>query len=439
MRTKTPLRFSIPLLGLGGILFFGAFAVDWVGLSVPVDFGVFQTLFLLLGIFLLILGSGIIRINTGGWSRRLQIILPVYKKVSTIAVSTVLVFVFFETGAMLLVRRNIIFNTPDVRSKLPYYAGQAWAKSYWKEHSRAFSQKQRYSPYMIWRTAPYKGKTIHIDDQSSRATAYSHCESGVYRIFILGGSTMLGYGSPDWETIASHLAKQIENATGRPVCITNFGQVGYVQEQSIILLLQELEAGHLPDAVIFYDGFNDSFFSYVFERANAHNGFWLIKERLERPWKALILNSNIFSLMLKKLNFRSHIAPKPEPAGKLTNIFLNNYRIVQSVASGYGFKAFFFLQPNIYCGTKTLTAQEKQMKRENSFEAPGFEKYITSVYGGIESDLRRYPKMFSLSRVFDGQNREIWLDACHITPEGNRLVAAEMARLILPDIRKSRV
>ena len=44
--------------------------------------------------------------------------------------------------------------------------------------------------------------------------------------------------------------------------------------------------------------------------------------------------------------------------------YLGNYKIVDALAQKYGFKFFFFWQPQIAIGDKSLTSEELEMKRE---------------------------------------------------------------------------
>src|SRR5262249_22054556 len=88
---------------------------------------------------------------------------------------------------------------PDPRAASSYYAKQEWAHQYWREFLQ--SRKTQYHAYTVWRRAPFKGKTINIDERGIRVTPGSDCSTGSLKVFTFGGSPMWGTGSPDWGTI----------------------------------------------------------------------------------------------------------------------------------------------------------------------------------------------------------------------------------------------
>ena len=63
---------------------------------------------------------------------------------------------------------------------------------------------------------------------------------------------MWGIGSLD---ARSTIPSQFAAAT--KVRSENYGEIGYTAHQSLVQLLQMLQAGHRPSLVVFYDGVND--------------------------------------------------------------------------------------------------------------------------------------------------------------------------------------
>jgi lysophospholipase L1-like esterase len=80
---------------------------------------------------------------------------------------------------------------------------------------------------------------------------------GVFRVVLLGGSTSLGSGVGDDETIDAHLRRTLERASpDRRIEVVNFG----VDGQDALCDLERLRTDGLrldPDAVIVHDGIND--------------------------------------------------------------------------------------------------------------------------------------------------------------------------------------
>ncbi|MCH7935678.1 MAG: SGNH/GDSL hydrolase family protein [Proteobacteria bacterium] len=84
----------------------------------------------------------------------------------------------------------------------------------------------------------------------------------VFRIIMLGGSTLAGYGAPPLESIAGHAQHELNRL--RPVAdgydrieVINAGVAGFDSAQEYLYLLSEL-IYYKPDIVVFYDGWNES-------------------------------------------------------------------------------------------------------------------------------------------------------------------------------------
>src|SRR2546421_467749 len=82
----------------------------------------------------------------------------------------------------------------EARETVSYYASQDWAEQFW--HEFRLTRKQRYYPYVGWRRAPFKGRTIEIDQNGIRVTPGADCRAASFKVFTFGGSTMWGTGSP---------------------------------------------------------------------------------------------------------------------------------------------------------------------------------------------------------------------------------------------------
>src|SRR5579862_55782 len=160
------------------------------------------------------------------------------------------------------------------------YQGQSWTDSYRREWQATINRLQ-YESYVIWRRAPFSGRTINVDNSGIRKTYYSSCGSENYTIWIFGNSSLWGTGVPDWLTIPSLLAKKYEDA-GRKVCVKNFGEKGWVSTQELIELMLSLkQTAKKPDFVIFYDGVTDSYLPYQSNVPDAHFNFLLTKNEFE--------------------------------------------------------------------------------------------------------------------------------------------------------------
>lgn len=255
---------------------------------------------------------------------------------------------------------------------------------------------------------------------------------------------MWGTGSPDWSTIPAYLRADFHEITGRPVCILNFGESGYVSTQSVIELIRQVHSGNIPDIVIFTDGSNDIYTGYQSGQSGVHENLEMVAARMEGRDQPRVRNLildylyvyGFISGQVQRLSApRTQKLLTYESAGidtvKLTKAvvqtYLDNCEIVRSMAQKFDFDYFFFWPPQISVGKKALTEEEKTLLRQVN---PSLEKLSASVYQSIEPLIPKYDNFYSLTDTFDDQQSLMWLDDSHVTPVGNRLLAAKITQVI---------
>jgi hypothetical protein len=334
------------------------------------------------------------------------------------------------------------------REKVSYYSSQDWAKQYWYEHG--LSVTQRYYPYVGWRRAPFKGQTIEIDPNGMRLTPGADCSATSFKVFTFGSSEMWGTGSPNWDTIPANLQKGLAKLRQGPVCVMNFAESAYVSTQDVIMLLLQLRSGNVPDVVVFYNIGGDVYSAYQSGKAGDFQNLNQLVARFEQqgsPYIDHLRNTYSYKLIDALMDKLTIAAPQQEPtenqlvtyesmgidATKLTDLvvqdYFGNYKIVSALAQQYGFKYFFFLPPRIFGGNKTLTPEEQEMKRETDTD-PALSKLYTAVYQTVQRKASQYQNFYSLADIFNHYHGLIWIDGAHVTPIGNRLIAARIVDLI---------
>lgn len=78
-------------------------------------------------------------------------------------------------------------------------------------------------------------------------------------IFFFGGSTTMGYGLEDGDTIPAHFQRSLA-AEGLECVVYNFGAGSYASRHLAMNFLDLVDQGIKPDYAIFLDGLNDSLF-----------------------------------------------------------------------------------------------------------------------------------------------------------------------------------
>jgi lysophospholipase L1-like esterase len=371
-----------------------------------------------------------------------------YKAVAIVTLNALILFACLELAATFVAKLwkepEPVGDEQSPRAHVSYYASQAWAKQYWKEFS--LSRLQLYRPYVLWRRAPFTSNFIHIDRDGIRLTPGAVCGANSYKVFAFGGSTMWGTGAPDWGTIPAYLQANFTALLHEPVCVMNFGESAFVSTQEVIQLILELQAGNIPDLVIFYDGVNDTYAAYQSGRST-HQNFTQIAAKFQNgvsPSPSLVTwirSSNSFHLLnrfVAKLRQNPHNSTDlityktigidtATLSASVVETYIGNYEIVEALAQKYGFKSFLFWQPMVAIGNKSLTGEEQEMKRR--MEISLLELY-EAIYSHIEQTAKKYENLYYMANIFDEYEPAVWIDDTHVTPEGNRLIAEKMFQAI---------
>jgi hypothetical protein len=382
-----------------------------------------------------------------------------YRAVAILMLNTLIAFACFELAARGVFKIASVISKPaeqlvgdeNSREKVSYYASQDWAERYWYEFR--LSNKQRYYPYVGWRRVPFKGKTIEIDENGVRLTPGADCSATSFKVFNFGSSEMWGTGSPDWDTIPANLQKGLEKLRRGPVCVMNFAESAYDSMQDVIMLLMQLRSGNVPDLVLFYNIGNDVYAAYQSGRAGIIQNHDQLAARFEgrqEPSSFVDQLRSTYSYalideLMGKLSSANPQQEEPTPrklvtyeslgidVAKLSDLiaqhYLGNQEIVSGLAQKYGFKYFFFLPPRIFRGNKPLTPEEQEMKHRVETEAALYTLY-TAVYQTIERESSKYQNLYSMVHIFDRYDSLIWIDAAHVTPIGNQLIAERMLDVI---------
>jgi lysophospholipase L1-like esterase len=324
--------------------------------------------------------------------------------------------------------------SPIPSRNLPAYRDRPWADSFWREQRLALSYEAH--PSGLWRSRPFAGETIVVDAEGIRRTVHSRCQGHAPTVYVFGGSTVWGYGSPDWETIPSHLARRFAEE-GQPACVVNFGEDSWRSDQGLIKLIQELKrpGARRPDRVVFLNGCNDVFTPFFltgrvdreweFEQSKG----WLnelLKIR-QGSLKYLTLTNTVTLARRIATRLKKPTAwPSPQDPDRLALEIVENHlanmRVVDGLSRSYGFRYSFFWQPMSIAGAKVLTAAEnegtiQQLGPSLDLARTAVNKTLPLVHAAEGENFH------DLAGAFDGTRESVYLDSCHLLPEGNRMLA----------------
>lgn len=403
---------------------------------------------------LLIVGLLLILAGLTGWR-----ILTIYPKVAIIFLNTLLLFLVLEFVSSMIISIVTLPVTKGFLAQitgkpndfvahhyltLPYYTEQDWASGYWQEHRLAL--KKTYYPYVLWRSPPFTGETLNIDQDGIRQTPGAECVPEAYKVFILGGSAMWGWGAPDWGTIPAYLQAELQAIHAEPVCVVNLAENAYVSTQSLIQLQLELGKGNVPDAVIFYDGVNEVLAANQTGQPILHQNFREIATRFENAqplfsrWFQNLNSFQLFQMFLSQIGVHrdtnnTHFTfDSDHLVNAIVQAYLCNLKSVSALAETYQFDYYFFWQPYILIGNKPLTSEEQRMLTSLSWVLdmnPVLINLFKTTYERIEIEALNSEHLYSLAYAFDEVKTQLWIDTWgHVTPVGNRQIAQKILAII---------
>jgi hypothetical protein len=254
---------------------------------------------------------------------------------------------------------------------------------------------------------------------------------------------MWGACARDDGTIASFIARSLDERGYGQFQVTNYGEDGYVFTQEMIALLLEIRRGNVPDIVIFYDGVNDSDSVAQTGRAGLplnevnrvaeFNYIPTTPDYLREKSKFIMGAMNLAERRDPGPPPQLEFPPAPRPsstpvlAEEQLRVYWANVRTIRAMAREFGFEAYFFWQPRLL--TKKALSEEEQriIDAAGGPIASGLQKAIYDRMAQIDPSETNF---FDLQEMFNDRNDTVYSDLVHIGEEGNRAVAAEMVNRI---------
>lgn len=317
------------------------------------------------------------------------------------------------------------------KAKLPNYAEIKWARTHFAEFD---SLGTNYVSYVGWRRAPFKGETINLVGPLAQRATVGRPDPNKPSVYFFGGSTMWGTGADDANTIPS-LVAQIGGFHAE-----NFGESAWVAHQSLVLLMQLLQDGHRPNLVVFYDGVNEVLHRCRWEnRPRAHAREDGIRAALtvtkgEKVYGLQYMAQPLIALAgvvagrisLWTRNEAQHLDrlynchADPSKAQDIADSLLQDWEMARKLVEAHGSRFIGVLQPvAYYSDTKKDRLHLPDIQR----------KQYEAVYPLIRQKLSGRPGLYDFTDVLD-HPEYIYIDFCHISPNGNRYIAQKLVEVL---------
>jgi hypothetical protein len=304
----------------------------------------------------------------------------------------------------------------------------------------------RYYEYFLFSAAPCATATVNIGDFfSSRETPASvPADRAELTVWTFGGSTMQEFQTTDERSIANVIARTIA-AAGIAVRVENFGSATFqssLELTKFMALAARVPPDRLPDAVVFYDGYNDTNHGFFFGAGNMQNDLSAkLAALIEKKSGTLLLYGASMGLANHSAFWRTHghrrleraLFHDPDPQADDANlnraveIYLRNTRIASGICAAIGARCFFVLQPLI--ATKTpLGPREEQATAELRPELIEFARRFYALAG---ERMRGSAEFIDASAVLNGRQEDVFRDLGHVSASGLPVVGELIARAIL--------
>lgn len=335
---------------------------------------------------------------------------------------------------------------PERTASADAYGGADWSAGYFDEFRRAV--RVDWKPYVEWWQRPLRGAYMTLDKRGLRPTPGEKTADGeAIRILCFGGSTMMGMGARDDQTIPAVLARRLTEC-GHRVSVTNYGQLGHNSTQEVITLQQLLKCGERLDIALFYDGINEMACAEqtgrpdgLFNEARRRAEFNLLHPDRRRDLIAAALISSAPRTMrrLRRLTGLRLRGPLPVEQADLSQVdlaalarevlaaYLGNVRLARLLAREHRFEPLFFWQPVIT--TKKFKTQDERRWVNDYTNDPERRRLL---YEAIVGERQRHPELIDasdiidLSALFDDWTEPVYIDLYHLSEAGNAAVAEVM-------------
>lgn len=213
-----------------------------------------------------------------------------------------------------------------------------------------------YSPFVEYRMTPYKGRDFNITEDGYRPNALSPQDLNRPgpKVFVFGGSTTMGSGVRDGETIPAGIERALKAAGRDDVQVFNFGVVSYFSTQEVIALQRLLTAGVKPDVAVFVDGLNDFYYCTIPDQSSWFDRLTQLTHARSRvPLSHELANrSNVVQLARalggdKSVTVREwgSFCNSEADVRKVAHRLDTNRRMIDGLAERLGFQAIFVQQP----------------------------------------------------------------------------------------------
>lgn len=325
------------------------------------------------------------------------------------------------------------------REQAAAVAGDDFIVQYWREHAAA--RHSAWRSYVYFRRQPYAGSIVNVDAHGFRPTPIPVKAPERYRIWVFGGSVVWGTGNRDQGTLPAQLALALQElAPDLAVEVLNFGESGYVSQQSLLAFQMALRCPEpAADLAIFVDGANDVYASWQ----NRVAGLPQNEDNRRREFNSSRRVGQLLRGWAQQLQGIARLAGQSatplddaqiaELAGATASSYLATLQQAQTLASGAGMDLIALWQP-------TALDRSQPQADEAAIVAASARSHVLlqrATRLAVFSDPSQWQhQLIDANSIIDSVPEPLFFDFVHLSERGQGYLAAELARQALPLLRQ---
>jgi len=260
---------------------------------------------------------------------------------------------------------------------------------------------------------------------------------GVYRIFVVGGSTTFGAITySDDHTMPAYLQKKFDGIDlGVEVEVINAGASGSFSLPETLLVKNKI-INLEPDLIIVYDGWNDIMGDFSRINNPERDTNWSELKKLLLKFRAFELYKTPLAYEKIKNDLRESFPEIyqrdfDETTGpQIIELWTERWQDICLLGKEQNFDTLITIQPIVGTGNKTLTDEEMSYYILDNGEK--IIPYYDLFADGLNELQKTCTKTADLRGIYDDFSHTIYIDGGHVADEGKQIIAERLFEISTP-------
>jgi len=303
--------------------------------------------------------------------------------------------------------------TPDKKSSL-------FSDEELRTRGRSFIKKDESLGFRL--IANHKDKRYSINSEGFRGEEFPTDFNSRFKILALGESTTFGWDVKDDESYPYYLMQELQK-NRKDIYVINGGVPSYTSAQTLLYMREILKKDKIqPDIILINILWNDIWYSSI---SNWHPNI-LIHQTTPKWLSFLTQHSRLFYALT--IGADSKKAKKDIFNQKAYSYYIDNLKEMITLAKKHNIK-IAFVEPPFDADHMSENLDEFQVTYSKSFLIETAKRYRKSMHQlAKDNGITVLNHSLSLDHL---HQKQLFLDALHPTPKGNKIMAKDISNDIL--------